>query len=117
MVSAVSRPRKSKIPPRHHGHFKMLFESFFLLWMLATAVLSTVSIAGETEQLDIDTGYYDLERAHNERAVMKVGKRVTIEKYVVVKVLNQYFTVGEEVPAGDRFTETDDGKTRTIIVY
>jgi hypothetical protein len=70
-----------------------------------------------SEYLDVPTGRYDLLRAHSERVVVIFGQEITFKKYVVVKILEQYFTLGVEVPGDGRYTLHDDGKEKTLVIY
>jgi hypothetical protein len=65
----------------------------------------------------LDTGQHDLQQSHNEMASVTVGAEVTFQRYVLVKVLDQYFTVAADGPGDVLYDLQNNGNEKVLIIY
>jgi hypothetical protein len=88
--------------------------------VVAVCMLLAAGSAGaygaEAKYVNIETGKYDLLRAHSERSLVIFGQEVQFKKYNVVKMLQQYFTVASDIPGGVRYQVQENGGERRLII-
>lgn len=95
--------------------------SLWIIAMLCSVPIDSTAFAqgsSEATPLSLDVGLYDLLRAHSDRTVVTFGRKtVVLQKYVVIKMLMQYFTMASEVTPGGAYKLTDNGESRTLVIY
>lgn len=87
-----------------------------LILLTASQSFSFADEAGQGEYLALDTGHYDLVRAHNQRMIVLFGNSVSFKRYEVLDILNRYVPVASTVRGGVRYSLHEAPGVKTLVI-